>query len=139
MAKPDTQEYDIVLEQQARLQNILVGPDWNTSIGATVLIHDTQDYEPAERIALIAVATNPESVDLAMCTVIWRAHVDVSDGGVTALQALADMRAALVSQCPHGETMESGVTLTLAPPGTNWAKIDYSTQTTILLEGRHNG
>ena len=139
MSKPSTPERDILLGQQARLREFTGGADWHSTIGRFVLDQPSADNEPAAQIAPASVAIEPQDDGVSDVRITWVAVLPTERGFATALEVLADMRAALISQCPMGMTEDVGATVEPRESGSAYTVVSLTTATSIITEGRFDG
>ena len=133
--KPARAEYDAVQRQKSLLEGI-TGDDWWTDIGGRVYLEAQGDEKPPAHIWLEAIATDAaEWVDNISIT--WQAVLPLTgDDSMPALDVLADMRAALTSECAMGGDTEAGSTIQFRQQGGNYAAVSITISSQAAVNGR---
>jgi len=138
MAKPSTPEFDAVNSQLANLKLIVSGADWWTNLGAGAGMYSIPGESPVLSCWPSEISTNvdPES-GVGTITITWVALVPLDgEDSTPALAVIADMRAALVAECRAGDPEEVAATWTDRVPGSNYATVTITVQSTMISGGR---
>ncbi len=136
--KPEAAEYEAVNAQLANLKQIAAGDDWWTDLGAGAGLVPIADQDPALSCWPSDVSTNTDGESGAgIVSITWTAVVPLAGiDSMDALLVLADMRAALVSSCGMSDPIESGATMTLREPGSNYATVTITVVSQMISDGR---
>lgn len=132
MARPSTPELDILETQYAELLGIDGGDDWHTSLAASIYLTHVGEQDPALHVSLAEVSIDPDGQGGGTVGVTWQAFVPLSGGDqFLALRVLADMRKALVPDCSARCTTETGSSVTLRGPGSDYSVVTITTSTWV--------
>jgi len=134
MSAPTTRELAALDAQRTRLRQIDGAPDWHTRLGEAVYDGPLREPDPPRHCYPAEVSIEVSDPVTGVIQITWHAIEPVEARGYdAALRVLADMRAALVDDCPTGSVSLVGASVTPRDDGSNYAVIAITVEQTIIL------